>query len=453
MTEINGGGFKGAASTDLKRVTVAQINVDGQPASFALNDDRTLLEWLRQEVGAVSARMSCDSASCGSCAVLVNGVPTKACTVLLRTTVGAKVQTLDGYEAQAAGPAPLLEELSGSSVFQCVYCKPAFVFAAKSLLERDEQPSRQDIQAAFNGLMCRCTGYQMIVEAVERVAKSASPIEDTAALAHTEPDHRPRTVVDALELASTLSGARWLAGGQQLIPLLTNQAAPVAALVEIGGIDALLQIDLQDWRLTIGAASTHAEIAASSQIREALPALAQLASEVGDVYLRLRGTLGGSIVGAPQKGSYSSFLIAADALITTAERRVNAESWIKELSVVTSQAHSELIVGIELPLPLRAFHLAFRPRPARPALVGISAVQTRKGILRIGISGYAREPFLAADAQAVLQAIARNVNSEELALTLGVAPLCDVEATAAYRTAILRQLLRRFQDTYKLWTD
>jgi xanthine dehydrogenase iron-sulfur cluster and FAD-binding subunit A len=439
------------------RASVTTICVDGRFAAFAPDDDRTLLEWLPQEFGVVSARPSCDGAHCGSCAVLVNGMPTKSCTVLLRTLGDAEVRTLDGYEASAGALAPLVEALAKPSVFQCGYCKPAFVFAAKALLEQNPQPGRREIQAAFNGLLCRCTGYQTIVAAVEEAAGSLCGCAGTAASVppHPNPDstHRPQSVADALALAKDRPDSRWLAGGQQLVPLLRNAARPTPALIEIGDIDALRRIEWQFGRLTVGAACTHAEIAASDRVGEALPELARLAGEIGDIYLRSRGTLGGAMVGAYRNGSYPSFLIAVDALIVTAWRRVAASAWFEEHSTRADRAASELIVAVELSASQRVSHFSFRPRPGRPALVGITGARWRDGSLRIGVSGYARAPFLVSDPDTLMSALAAGGQNEELVRTLGVAPLDDIEATGQYRAAILRHLLGRLRNHRQFWAD
>ncbi|WP_164738580.1 FAD binding domain-containing protein [Aquabacter cavernae] len=422
------------------------LRVNGRDVALLPDDDRTLLEWLPEAVGPVSARSACDGAHCGSCAVVLDGTPVKSCTVPVASLDGAEMRTLDAYQQEAGALAPLMEALAGPSVFQCGYCRSAFFFAAKALLEETPEPGRDDIQAAFAGLLCRCTGYQAIVSAVEGAARAMAQAAHAPHGAKPVPRvsaHAPRTVAAACAAAQARPGAYWLAGGQHLVPLLQHSAQAEPSLLEIAGIAELGRIEVVGDRLFVGAGCTHGQIAASEPVRSALPDLAGLAGKVGDIYVRARGTLGGAMVSAWRNGSYPSFLMATDADVLAAGRRTFALDWFAERAENRDRPPAELILGVEIPTHWQVSHQAFRPRPARPALVSVTGARDVAGDLRIAVAGYGARPFLVRDADTLLAAARGSLPDVELAAMLDVLPLDDGEASGAYRLAILRQLLQR----------
>lgn len=422
------------------------IRVNGRIVRLPKDDDRTLVEWLPEAVGPVAAHPACDGGHCGACAVVLDGVPTKSCTVPIATLAGAEIQTLDAYQHDAYDLAPLVAAMDEPSVFQCGYCKSAFFFAAKALLEENPKPKRADIQSAFNGLLCRCTGYQAIVSAVEVAAQvrldGGTLPKITARPLRVSPD-APRTVAEACHIVQVHPDAHWCAGGQNLVPRLNHCARPKPLLVDIAGIAELRRITLAEDRLIVGAGCTHAGIATSEQIRSVLPELARLAGNVGDIYVRSRGTLGGAIASMVRNGSYPPFLIATDAHVLTTDRRVPALQWFETCAIETESSPRELVLAIEFPTRWQLAHRAFRLRPARPALIGVTGADDGHGHLRIAIAGFATRPFLMPDALKLLTIARSDAEDTEISILLGIQARNDVEASSAYRLAILRQLLLR----------
>lgn len=133
----------------------------------------TMLEWLREKADCTEVHRACGTGHCGACAVIVDGRTLKSCTALACELQGRQVFTLSGL-ARSGRPAAvaLLNAIEASKPFQCGYCQPAFVFAALDLLERDPMPSESRIRSEFAGLLCRCTGYQSIVETVSIAARA-----------------------------------------------------------------------------------------------------------------------------------------------------------------------------------------------------------------------------------------------------------------------------------------
>ena len=144
------------------------------PVTFKLNDAETavfvdgganLLEVLRKEVGDLSPKLGCAQGTCGSCTVLIDGEPHLSCLTLAETIEGRRIDTTGGL---AGGPDlhPLQKEFMEGFAAQCGYCTPGMLMAAKALLDRTPNPTREEVQEAISGNLCRCTGYEPIINAI-----------------------------------------------------------------------------------------------------------------------------------------------------------------------------------------------------------------------------------------------------------------------------------------------
>ncbi len=144
------------------------VNGEAHDALFA--PYKTLLEVLREDLGLTGTKHGCELGECGACTVLLDGEPVLSCLVLARECGGRAVQTIEGV---ARGPElhPLQAAFADFGGSQCGYCTPGVIMTAKALLERNPAPSKEEIKAATAGNLCRCTGYQQIVEAIEDAAR------------------------------------------------------------------------------------------------------------------------------------------------------------------------------------------------------------------------------------------------------------------------------------------
>ena len=129
----------------------------------------TLLDVLREKLGVVSPKRGCDTGECGTCTVILNGEPVRACLTIALTVEGKKVETLEGL-TQDGKMHPLQEAFHEHYAAQCGFCTPGMVMSAKALLDKKPKPSREEIVEAISGNLCRCGCYNEIVEAVEAVA-------------------------------------------------------------------------------------------------------------------------------------------------------------------------------------------------------------------------------------------------------------------------------------------
>ena len=146
-----------------------RFDLNGEPCDTSFAPHKTLLEVLREDLGLTGTKHGCELGECGTCTVLVDGLPVLSCLVLGLACEGRRVKTVEGM---AFGPRlhPLQDAFAEVGAAQCGYCTPAFLLAAEALLAANPKPARDEIKQALAGNLCRCTGYIKIYEAVELAA-------------------------------------------------------------------------------------------------------------------------------------------------------------------------------------------------------------------------------------------------------------------------------------------
>jgi carbon-monoxide dehydrogenase small subunit len=143
--------------------------VNGQLRESEVEARTLLVHWLRDELGLTGTHIGCDTTNCGACTVHLNGESIKSCTVLAAQADGATVTTIEGL-ATDGGLHPLQDAFWEKHGLQCGYCTPGMIMAAADLLQRNPNPSDEEIRHGLEGNLCRCTGYHNIVEAVKTAA-------------------------------------------------------------------------------------------------------------------------------------------------------------------------------------------------------------------------------------------------------------------------------------------
>ena len=141
------------------------ITVNRQPLELAAEPNQTLLEVIRENLGLTGTKAGCLVGDCGACTVLVEGRPVNSCLVLAVQADGKQVTTIEGIETPQ-GLHPLQTAFVDKGAIQCGYCTPGMILSAKSLLDHNARADEAEIRKAISGNLCRCTGYQKIVEAV-----------------------------------------------------------------------------------------------------------------------------------------------------------------------------------------------------------------------------------------------------------------------------------------------
>jgi carbon-monoxide dehydrogenase small subunit len=146
------------------------LTVNEESYEIQINPNRTLLEVIRNDLGLTGTKEGCGTGECGACTVLLDGEPVNACLTLALQAHGKKVTTIEGLSKDGTIH-PLQEAFITHGAIQCGFCTPGMILSAKALLDRKPKPEEIEIREALIGNLCRCTGYQKIVEAITSCVK------------------------------------------------------------------------------------------------------------------------------------------------------------------------------------------------------------------------------------------------------------------------------------------
>jgi carbon-monoxide dehydrogenase small subunit len=160
------------------------VTVNGTPYSAEVEPRLLLVHFLRENLGLRGTHVGCDTTSCGVCTVLLDGTPIKSCTCFAVQADGREIRTVEGLE-QGGTLHPIQEAFHQEHALQCGFCTPGMMMASVALLERNPQPSEEEIRWELSGNLCRCTGYMNIVKAVQSAAarmraQAEAPVEEPA---------------------------------------------------------------------------------------------------------------------------------------------------------------------------------------------------------------------------------------------------------------------------------
>jgi carbon-monoxide dehydrogenase medium subunit len=252
--------------------------------------------------------------------------------------------------------------------------------------------------------------------------------------------HRPKDVAGAVAALKKASEGKYLGGGQSLLPVMKLGLAAPSDLVSVAGLAELRGIKLKGKELVIGAGVTHAEVAASPEVRKAIPALAELAGHIGDPQVRNRGTIGGSLAHDDPAADYPAAALALGATVVTDRRMIAADDFFKGL-YQTALAGDEMITAVHFPVPEKAGYAKF-PHPAsRFALVGVMVARGPAGV-RVAVTGGGSGVFRQAEME---KALAGKFAPEAIAsIAVPTAFLAsDPYASAEYRAHLVGVMARR----------
>lgn len=151
-----------------------KFTLNGQPTAIDAPPDITVLALLRDYLDLPGTKEGCDVGECGACSVILDGRLVNSCLLLAPQVAGREVVTIEGIRGEDGGPNDMQQNFIDYGAVQCGFCIPGMVLAGEALLLRNPNPSREEIRVALTGNLCRCTGYQQIVDAVEVTAKNRS---------------------------------------------------------------------------------------------------------------------------------------------------------------------------------------------------------------------------------------------------------------------------------------
>lgn len=254
--------------------------------------------------------------------------------------------------------------------------------------------------------------------------------------------HRASSVDEATALFAKGKDAKFLAGGHTLLPVMKQRLASPSDVIDIARIGDLVGIDVSGDTVTIKAATPHYDVAMSEAVGKAIPALAHLASVIGDPAVRHRGTIGGSLANNDPAADYPAAVLALGATIKTNTRSIGADDYFKGL-FTTALGEGELITAVSFPIPAKAGYAKF-PHPAsRFALTGVFVAQSKSGDVRVAVTGASQTGVMRVAAlEAALKA---NWSAAALdGVTISAAGLMsDLHGTSDYRANLIKVMAQR----------
>lgn len=243
---------------------------------------------------------------------------------------------------------------------------------------------------------------------------------------------KPSSLAEAGNLAA--GGAKVLAGGQTLLASMKLRLANPEKLVDLGAVKELAGIRRDGNTLVIGAMTRHADVASSADVKSAIPALAGLASHIGDRQVRAMGTLGGSVANNDPAACYPSAVLGLGATVHTTRRKIAADEFFQGM-FATALEDGELITAIGFPVPKKAAYMKFKQPASRFALIGVFVAQTDAGV-RVAVTGGGNGVFRH---KALEDALSKSFTPEAAAsVKIDASGLgSDLHASAAYRANLI----------------
>jgi aerobic carbon-monoxide dehydrogenase medium subunit len=252
--------------------------------------------------------------------------------------------------------------------------------------------------------------------------------------------HQPDQLPEAVKLMAADPEGRPLAGGMTLIPTLKQRLASPSALIDLSKLAALKGCLDGNARVTIGAMTTHAEVAGSPVVRKRIPGLAALASVIGDPAVRNRGTIGGSVANNDPAADYPAGVLGLAATIVTSAREIAADDFFLGL-FETALKSSEIITAIRFPVPLAAGYAKFKAPASRYALVGVFVANTGPSV-RVAVTGAGPGVFRVPQMERALE---QNFDPSAIgAIRIDADGLTsDIHADAGYRAHLVTVMAKR----------
>ncbi len=213
--------------------------------------------------------------------------------------------------------------------------------------------------------------------------------------------HEPSSLADALSAIGSAEDGKLMAGGMTLIPTLKQRLAQPSDIVDLAKIAELKGIKREGNSVVIGAMTRHGEVATSDVVKSAIPALADLAGNIGDPQVRNRGTIGGSICNNDPAADYPSAVVALGATVITNKRRIAGEDFFTGM-FETALEPGEVVTAVSFPAPEKAAYMKFRNPASRYAIVGVFVAKTSGGV-RVAVTGAGACVFRQNEMEAALE--------------------------------------------------
>ena len=361
-----------------------KLTINGELRVREVHPMKRLLDILREDIQLKGAKEGCGEGECGACAVIMNGRLVNSCMVSALRAHGAEILTIEGLGCSVA-----LDVLQTAFVeegaIHCGFCTPGMIMAARALLERQQEPTLEDIKVALSGNLCRCTGYEKIYRAIDRAVKAgySKAIKPFCETNESNPElnseetkvfFAPRSLNEAINILSRkIPDLTVLAGGTDIFPDINNNKLKLGPVMDITGISELKTISFEKRHIIIGSCVTNTDIIESYLLGKSYPLIVQAASVCGAVAVQNMATIGGNIMTASGAADMVTALMALDAEVKIINRALEEtiipiEKFITGYHA-TALKQGELIKEVLIPTPPKKDkYEAFYKRGVRRAL-------------------------------------------------------------------------------------
>lgn len=445
------------------------FNLNGKEMTLDTPGDRRVVDLFREDLGLTGTKEACGAGECGACTIRVDGQTRLSCLMLAVQLEGRRVVTIEGL-----APEGLLHPVQAAFVekgaVQCGFCTPGMVLTAVDFLERHPHPSRREATEAMSGNLCRCTGYQKILDAVQAVdiaapilgiAKPAPPLAAPHATGLAERE-RPVFLPDSLgalwQLLLEYPESTVFSGGTDLLVWMRNHRINPCRLIGLARIQALQGISETAEGVRIGAGTSHAELLENRRIGTLFPVLSRALQTLGSPHIRRMGTLGGNIMTASPAGDTLAPLYVLGARVelqsSQAVRQMPIQSFILGPGRTGLKA-GEILTAVLIPKPEGITHSYFEKVGLRNALA--CAVASLAALIRVTGDGRIETAALAWGSvgptvmripEIETALIGKPFTQKTLEDVIPLArerlsPIDDIRAGAAYRRLVAGNLLLR----------
>jgi len=475
--------------------------LDGEIVSIeSIDPTRTVLQYLREDLGRTGTKEGCAEGDCGACTVVVgelegNGVRFRAinsCIQFVPTIDGKELITVESLQGKDGTLHPVQQAMVDCHGSQCGFCTPGFVMSLFALYKSAEKPARREIEDTLAGNLCRCTGYRPIVDAACRMYELGNGGDrrdehwmncSFSSLSDTQPSvgeremierlrsirrqdtlaiewghktyYAPTTLAALAALREAHPDARLLAGGTDVGLWVTKQLRDLPAVIYTGNVAELARIEVSDTAIDIGAAATLTD--AFAEIVRHYPSLDEVARRFASPPIRNAGTLGGNIANGSPIGDSMPVLIALGATLILRRGRHTRELPLDAFYLAyqkTALTPGEFVERIRIPLPaddaiVRSYKISKRFDQDISAVCGGYRIEVAGGVVRdarIAYGGVAAIPKRAPQCEQALIGkpwAEETVRAAMSALDRDYTPLTDMRASAAYRRTVTKNLLYR----------
>lgn len=382
-----------------------------------------LLDVLRSHMGLTGVKEGCGEGECGACAVILDGRLVNSCMVPAMELHGSKVITVEGLAGETDS---LQRAFVEEGAVQCGFCTPGMVMAARALLARVPDPSRDEIKEGLAGNLCRCTGYEKIIKAVSRAAEegygkvAVSDLQDQemvrpknpAILSEEEKDRifLPYDLEEACEILGKHQDTRMIAGTTDFYPDLKKGAKVPDRLMDLTHLCELKSIEKVDGFVLVGSGVTTQRVAEDPTIGGYFPALRSAADLSAAIAIKNKATIGGNLMTASPAADMPPVLLMLGASAVFRSKSGRREVQMKDFFLgyrKTAMEPGELLESVKIPIPVDGTCQAFYKRGSRKSLT----------IARVNVScsariekGKIRDLVAVAGTMAVLPTVMKGVS-------------------------------------------